>query len=73
MSPPPILTPQAPGSLLLSDPKPPSHTHSHLRIRLHSQGKNLARFYVDAVRARKGLPVTRKLVVDAEKQRTRKR
>jgi hypothetical protein len=34
------------------------------------QGKNLARGFVDAVRGRKGLPVERKVVAHAEKQRT---
>lgn len=34
------------------------------------QGKNLARVYVDAVRGRKGMPVERKIVAHAEKQRT---
>jgi|Laugresu1bdmlbdd_1035124.scaffolds.fasta_scaffold255017_2 hypothetical protein len=54
----------------------PSHTqkHTHHRDRAPTrQGKNLARFFVEAVRTRKGLPVTKKLVADAEKQRTRKR
>lgn len=37
------------------------------------EGVNIARVYVEAVRERKGLPVTKKLVVDAEKQRTRKK
>jgi ribosome assembly protein 1 len=34
---------------------------------------NLARRYIDAVRARKGLPLDRKLVAHAEKQRTMSR
>jgi ribosome assembly protein 1 len=33
-------------------------------------GRNLARGYVDAVRGRKGMPVERKIVAHAEKQRT---
>jgi len=42
--------------------------------RLHEgQLKNLARRYVDALRARKGLPLDRKLVAHAEKQRTMSR
>ena len=34
------------------------------------QGRNIAREFVDSVRGRKGLPVERKVVAHAEKQRT---
>ena len=34
------------------------------------QGKNIARGFMDAVRVRKGMPVEKKLVQHAEKQRT---
>jgi len=37
------------------------------------EGVNVAKAFVELVRERKGLPVTKKLVNDAEKQRTRKK
>ena len=40
---------------------------------LENGRRGLARAYVDSVRARKGLPLERKIVKDAEKQRTLKR
>ena len=33
-------------------------------------GRNIVRGYVDSVRARKGMPIERKIVAHAEKQRT---
>ena len=56
----------------LANLSPLSHTHTHTTLN-PPQGRNLARGFIDSVRERKGLPVTKKLVHDAEKQRNRKK
>ena len=59
-------------------PSPPRGHYSNIPTPLASnapasdalQGRNIAREFVNGVRARKGLPVERKVVQHAEKQRT---
>jgi ribosome assembly protein 1 len=56
---------------LVHDPSPAEAERAvHGDVLHEGQLKNIAREYVDAVRGRRGMPVERKIVAHADKQRT---
>ena len=57
-------------SLTFFQPTTIAEREEHGEIRHENQVKNIAKEYIDQVRARKGLDLNKKIVVNAEKQRT---